>query len=66
MKAEYYSDRDMCMITYTHETGVKFSICNKTDKKDYLVQCTKLGIYFRVDAPDMGVKIIKQLLDEGT
>lgn len=65
MKQEYFHDRDMTMLAYTHNNGVKFSICNKIGSRNYLVQCTQLGIYFTVDNTDMGVKVMKTILDKG-
>ena len=68
MKQQFYSDRDMTMLTYTTDKGVMFSLCNKIGSNlsndNYLVQCTSLGIFFNVDIPDMGVKIMKLILGE--
>ena len=68
MKQQFYSDRDMTMLTYTTDNGVMFSLCNKIginlSNDRYLVQCTSLGIFFNVDNPDMGVKIMKLILGE--
>ena len=68
MKQQFYSDRDMTMLTYTTDKGVMFSLCNKIGSNlsndRYLVQCTSLGIFFSVDYPDMGVKIMKLILGE--
>ena len=68
MKLEVYSDKDMTMITYKTNNGVMFSLCNKIGSNlsndRYLVQCTSLGIFFNVDNPDMGVKIMKLILGE--
>ena len=68
MKQQFYSDKDMTMITYTTDNGVMFSLCNKIGSNlsndRYLVQCTSLGIFFNVDNPDMGVKIMKLILGE--
>ena len=45
-----------------------FSLCNKIGSNlsldRYLVQCTSLGIFFNVDNPDMGVKIMNMMLGE--
>lgn len=69
MKQQFYSDKDMTMITYTNDNGVMFSLCNKISSNlsndRYLVQCTSLGVFFSVDNPDMGVKIMKLILGEG-
>lgn len=64
MKQQVYSDKDMTMITYTTDNGVMFSLCNKIGNNNYMVQCTSLGIFFTVDNPDMGVKIMKLILGE--
>ena len=64
MKQQFYSDRDMTMLTYTTDNGVEFSVCNKIGSKNYLVQCTSLGVFFTVDTPDMCVKIMKLVLGE--
>ena len=64
MKQQFYSDRDMTMLTYTTDKGVMFSLCNKIGSNNYLVQCTSLGIFFNVDNPDMGVKIMNMVLGE--
>ena len=64
MKLEVYSDKDMTMITYITDNSVMFSLCNKIGSNNYLVQCTSLGIFFNVDNPDMGVKIMKLILGE--
>lgn len=64
MKQQFYSDKDMTMITYTTDNGVMFSLCNKIGSNNYMVQCTSLGIFFSVDNPDMGVKIMKLMLGE--
>lgn len=64
MKQQFYSDRDMTMTTYTTDDGVEFSVCNKIGSRNYLVQCTSLGVFFTVDNPDMGVKIMKSMLGE--
>ena len=68
MKLEVYSDKDMTMITYITDNSVMFSLCNKIGSNlsndRYLVQCTSLGIFFNVDNPDMGVKIMKLILGE--
>ena len=64
MKLEVYSDKDMTMITYITDNSVMFSLCNKIGNNNYLVQCTPLGIFFNVDNPDMGVKIMKLILGE--
>lgn len=64
MKQDFYNDRDMSMITYTTESGILFSIANKRGSFRHLVQCTKLGVMFDVNNPDMGVKIMKLILGE--
>ena len=64
MKQQFYSDKDMTMITYITDNSVMFSLCNKIGSNNYLVQCTSLGIFFCVDNPDMGVKSIKLILGE--
>lgn len=64
MKQQFYSDKDMTMITYTTDNGVMFSLCNKIGSKNYLVQCTTIDVFFTVDNPDMGVKIMKLILGE--
>lgn len=64
MKQQFYSDKDMSMTTYTTGNGVMFSLCNKIGSNNYMVQCTSLGIFFKVDNPDMGVKIMKLMLGE--
>ena len=64
MKQQFYSDKDMTMLTYTTDNGVMFSLCNKIRSNNYMVQCTSLGIFFNVDNPDMGVKVMKLILGE--
>ena len=64
MKQQFYSDKDMTMITYITDNSVMFSLCNKIGSNNYLVQCTSLGIFFNVDNPDMGVKIMNMVLGE--
>ena len=64
MKQQFYSDKDMTMLTYTTDNGVMFSLCNKIGSNNYFVQCTSLGIIFTVDNLDMGVKIMKLILGE--
>ena len=64
MKQQFYSDRDMAMVTYTTDNGVMFSLCNKIGSNNYMVQCTSLGVFFNVDNLDMGVKIMKLILGE--
>ena len=64
MKQQFYSDKDMAMITYTNDNGVMFSLCKKLGNDQHLVQYTKLGIFFSVDNPDMGVKVMKLILGE--
>ena len=68
MKQQFYSDKDMTMITYTTDNGVMFSLCNKRgsilSNDRYIVQCTSLGVFFNVDSQDMGVKIMKLILGE--
>lgn len=64
MKQQFYSDKDMTMITYTTDNSVMFSLCNKRGSNSYLLQCASLGVFFSTDNPDMGVKIMKLILGE--
>lgn len=64
MKQQFYSYKDMTEITYTTADGVEFSVCNKIGSRDFIVECTSLDVFFTVDNPDMGVKIMKLILGE--
>lgn len=58
---KFYSDRDMVMSS-CYVGDVMYSLCGKKYSSDYLVQCTKLGIFFKTDSPDMTHKIMKLIL----
>lgn len=64
MKQQFYSDKDMTEITYTTDDGVEFSVCNKIGSRNFIVECTSLDVFFSVDNPDTGVKIMKSMLGE--
>ena len=58
-----YSDKDMIMLS-CYVGDVMYSICSKKYSSDYMVQCTKLGIFFKTDNPDMAHRIMKMALGE--
>lgn len=64
MKQQFYSDKDMTMITYTTDNGVEFSVCNKIGSRNFIVECTSLDVCFTVGNPGTGVKIMKMILGE--
>lgn len=58
---KFYSDRDMTMLS-CYVGDIMYSLCSKKYSNDYLVQCTKLGLMFKTDEPDMAHKIMKAIL----
>lgn len=58
---KFYSDNGKTMLS-CYVGNVMYSLYVRNFSSDYLVQCTKLGIMFKTDNPNMAHKIMKSVL----